>query len=150
MPLVYKILTLCPYEYHLPLGLSMKLLLRRSERQSAFGKPIFVLEVRAELSAEEMGWIDKFKFGPSLLYTRKGKPNFDPYTSGVSGVGALLLHYATDMTVSVNDLRQGKRIECKDIMEMLAAEEQIKEAAKNFGNVLRAASQFGGEEVVAI
>lgn len=126
----------------------MKLLLRRSERASTFGKPIYVLDVRAELSPEEIGWIDKFKFGPSFLYTRKGKPNVD--TSTVSGMGALLLHYATDMTVSVNDLRQGKRIECKDIMEMLAAEEQIKEAAKNFGSVLRAASQFGGEEVIAV
>lgn len=128
----------------------MKLLLRRSERQSTFGKPIYVLEVRAELSPEELGWIDKFKFGTSLLYSRKGKPNFDPYTIGVSGVGALLLHYATDMTVSVNDLRHGKRIECKEIMEMLAAEEQIREAAKNFGSVLKAASQFGGEEVIAV
>mgnify|MGYP001553457280 CR=1 FL=1 len=126
----------------------MKLLLRRSERQSTFGKPIYVLEVRAELSSEEISWIDKFKFGPSLLYSRKGKPNVDATT--VSGMGALLLHHATDMTVSVNDLRQGKRIECKDIMEMLAAEEQIKEAAKNFGSVLRAASQFGGEEVIAV
>lgn len=126
----------------------MKLLLRRSERQSTFGKPIYVLEVRAELSPEELGWIDKFKFGPSLLYSRKGKPNVD--TATLSGMGALLLHYATDMTVSVNDLRNGKRVECKDIMEMLAAEEQIKEAARNFGSVLRAASQFGGEEVIPI
>lgn len=126
----------------------MKLLLRRSERQSAFGKPIYVLDVRAELSPEETAWIDKFKFGPSLLYSRKGKPNVD--TTTFSGMGSLLLHYASDLTVSVNDLRHGKRIECKDIMEMLAAEEQIKEAARNFGSVLKAAAQFGGEEVVEL
>ncbi len=126
----------------------MNLLLRRSERSSAFGNPIYILDVRAELSAEEKGWIDKFRFGPSLLYTRKGKPAVDAMS--VTGVGALLFHFATDMTVSVNDLRNGKRIECKDIMEMLAAEEQIKEAAKNFGGVLRAAAQFGGEEVISI
>ena len=126
----------------------MKLILRRSERSSAFGKPIYILDVRAELSAEESGWIDKFKFGQSLLYSRKGKPNVD--TTTAAGVGALLLHYATDLTVSVNDLRNGKRIECKDIMEMLAAEAQIREAAQNFGQVLKAASQFGGEEVIAV
>ncbi len=37
----------------------MKLLLRRSERSSALGKLIFILEVRAELSDEERAWIDK-------------------------------------------------------------------------------------------
>jgi hypothetical protein len=42
----------------------------------------------------------------------------------------------------------GKRIECKDIVEMLAVEEQIKEAAKTFNAVLSAASHFGGEEVI--
>lgn len=129
-------------------GFLMKLLLRRSERSSVLGKPIFVLDIRAELSDEEKGWINKYKFGPSLLYTKKGKPNAD--TNTLAGVGAILLHYAMDLTVSVNDLVGGKRIECKDIMEMLAAEQQIKEAAQTFGTVLRAASQFGGEEVIPI
>jgi hypothetical protein len=126
----------------------MKLLLRRSERQSTFGKTIYILDIRAELSDEEKGWIDKYRFGNSLLYSKKGKPNAD--TTTFAGIGATLLHYALDLTVSVNDLVHGKKIECKDIMEMLAAEEQIKEAAKTFGSVLKAASQFGGEEVIAL
>ena len=126
----------------------MKLLLRRDERSSIMGKPIFVLEMRAELSEEERGWIQKYKFGPSLLYTKKGKPNAD--TNTLAGVGQILLHYAMDLTVSVNDLVNGKKIECKDIMEMLAVEAQIREAAQTFGNVLRAASQFGGEEVIEL
>ena len=54
------------------------------------------------------------------------------------------------MTVSVNDLLHGKRIEYWDILELLAAEEQIKEAAQTFGSVPRAATQFGGEEVIPI
>ena len=126
----------------------MKLLLRRGERAATFGKPVYVLTVRADLSEEEKGWIDKYKFGKSLLYTKKGRPNVD--TNTVAGVGALLLHYALDITVSVDDLRHGKTIECKDIVEMLAAEATIKEAAKTFANVLHAASQFGGEEVVEL
>ena len=124
----------------------MKLLLRRSERSSVMGKPIYILEVRVEVSQEERGWIDKYKFGPSLLYTKKGKPTGDPNT--LAGVGQNLLHYAMDLTVSVNDLVHGKKIECKDIMEMLAVEAQLREAAQTFGTVLRAASQFGGEEVI--
>lgn len=126
----------------------MKLLLRRSERTSVLGKPVYVLEMRAQLSDEEMGWIQKYKFGPSILYTKKGKPTGDNTTW--AGIGQNLLHYAMDLTVSVNDLVHGKKIECKDIMEMLAAEAQIREAAQNFGNVLKAASQFGGEEVIEL
>ena len=55
-----------------------------------------------------------------------------------------------NISVSVNDLVQGKRIECKSILEMLAVEDQIKEAALTFKQVLNAASHFGGEEVIAL
>jgi ubiquinone/menaquinone biosynthesis C-methylase UbiE len=44
----------------------------------------------------------------------------------------------------------GKRIECKDIVEMIAVCDQIKEAAQTFKAVLEAAAQFGGEEVLAL
>ena len=50
----------------------------------------------------------------------------------------------------MDDLTSGKRIECKDILEMLAVEDQIKEAAVTFRQVLSAAAHFGGEEVLAI
>ncbi|MEQ1618371.1 MAG: hypothetical protein ABMA00_00055 [Gemmatimonas sp.] len=127
----------------------MKLLLRRSERSSITGKPIYMLEVRTELSAEEGGWIEKYRFGNQHLYVKKPMPD-DANPTSWGGVGMMLLHHALNITVSVNDLKNGKKIECKDIMEMLAAEEQIKEAARNFAAVLRAASQFGGEEVIDI
>ncbi len=114
------------------------------------GKLIFILDVRAELSDEEKAWITKYRMGALQLYSKKPKPDFDPATIGVTGVGLLLLHHAMNISVTVNDLMNGKRIECKDIIEMLAAEDQVKEAAKAFGAVLRSASQFDGEEVIAI
>ncbi|MGA7673673.1 MAG: hypothetical protein WCA78_01345 [Rhizomicrobium sp.] len=126
----------------------MKLLLRRSERSSVLGKPVYILEVRVEVSQEERGWIEKYKFGPSILYSKKGKPTGDMNTW--AGIGQNLLHYAMDLTVSVNDLVHGKKVECKDIMEMLAVEAQIRESAQTFGNVLKAASMFGGEEVIEL
>jgi hypothetical protein len=55
-----------------------------------------------------------------------------------------------NISINVNDLANGKKVECKDIMEMLAVEEQIKEAAQTFKAVLTAAAQFGGEEVIEI
>jgi len=128
----------------------MKLLLRRSERSSVLGNPIYILEVRADLSQEERGWITKYKFGSVSLYSKRPQDFFDPKNASVAGVGLAILHHALNITVTVTDLVHGKRIECKNILEMLTAEEQIKEAARTFGNVLRAASQFDGEEVVAI
>lgn len=126
----------------------MNLLLRRSERSGVLGKLIFVLDVRAQLADEERGWIEKYRLGNCILYAKKPLPKVDLGTMG--GVGTALLHHALNLTVSVNDLQSGKRIECKDILEMLAAEEQITEAAQTFGKVLRAASQFDGEEVIPI
>jgi len=52
------------------------------------------------------------------------------------------------ISVSVRDLASGKTVECKDIVEMLAIEDQIKEAARTFAAVLAAAASFGGEHVV--
>ena len=55
-----------------------------------------------------------------------------------------------NISVSIDDLASGKRVECKDIVEMLAVEDQIKEAFKTFKLVLEAAATFGGEEIVAM
>lgn len=125
----------------------MKLLLRRDQRTSTFGKAIFTLDVRAEISPDERARIDKYKLGKELLYVRNTNVPDDP---GWKGVGKLLIFHALNITLSVNDLVSGKRIECKDILEMLAAENQIKDAATNFGRILEAASHFGGEEVIPI
>jgi hypothetical protein len=131
----------------------MKLLLRRSERATTFGNTMYILDVRADLSAEEQASVWKYKLGKTLLYSRNNPPpklDRDSVASVSLEIGARLLHHALNITVSVGDLMGGKRVECKDIMQMLAAVEQIKEAAQNFVSVLRAASQFGGEEVLEI
>ena len=70
--------------------------------------------------------------------------------SGLLGLASRLAFKAMTINVSVNDLASGKRIEVKDIVEMLAVEDQIKEAAQTFAQVLRAAAGFGGEEVIEI
>ena len=66
------------------------------------------------------------------------------------GVASRLAFKAMNISVTVDDLANGKRIECKDILEMLAVEEQIRDAAQTFKQILEAASHFGGEEVIAI
>lgn len=123
----------------------MKLLVRRNQRSGLLGKMIFTLEVRADLSQEERSAIDKYKLGDSVLYEKNTV--IDPGT-GLLGLASRLAFKAMNMSVSVKDLTNGKKLECKDIVEMLAVEDQIREAGKTFNAVLKAAQHFGGEEVV--
>ena len=125
----------------------MKLLLRRDQRSSLLGKAVFVLEVRAQLTDEERRSISTYKFGKALLYSR-GEIT-DP-GSGLLGLASRLAFHAANISVTVDDLANGKRIECKDILEMLAVQEQLKEAAANLKAILEAASHFGGEEVIEL
>jgi hypothetical protein len=123
----------------------MKLLLRRDQKSGLIGKITFSLTVRAELSGEEETAISKYKLGDTVLYERNTMT--DP-GSGLLGLASRIAFKAMNMSLSVKDLARGKTLECKDIVEMLAVEEQIREAGKTFNAVLTAALHFGGEEVI--
>lgn len=110
------------------------------------GKVIFTLEVRADLSDEELSNIRKYRLGDTMLYQSHEIQG----GSGLFGLASRLAFKAVTINVSVDDLTNGKRIEVKDIVEMLAVEDQIKEAARTFSQVLSAAAHFGGEEVIEI
>lgn len=127
----------------------MKVLLRRDQKAGmmGMGKIIFILEVRAELTADEQDKIKKYKLGDTVLYERT---TLAIGGTGLLGMAGRLAHRMVNLSLSVSDLENGKRVECKDIVEMLAAEQQIKEAAQTFKNVLDAAAHFGGEEVLEI
>lgn len=125
----------------------MKLLLRRDQETSGMVRKTvtFSLSVRAELSEKEQQNIQKYKLGETVLYARgelidKG--------AGLLGLASRVAFKMMNISVSVDDLANGKRVDCKDIMEMLAVEQQIKEAASNFKAVLDAAAHFGGDEVI--
>lgn len=123
----------------------MKVLLRRDQKQSGMigVKITFTLAVRAELSQEEKDNIRKYKLGDTVLYEKKN----------ISDAGGLLRHLAAKMlnlTISVNDLVNGKTVEVESIVEMIAAEIQIREACQTFKDALTAAAQFGGEEIITI
>ncbi|MHB8256602.1 MAG: hypothetical protein ACYDHY_14375 [Acidiferrobacterales bacterium] len=125
----------------------MKLLLRRDQKSGLIGKVTFTLAVRAEITSEEQNNIKKYKLGDTMLYERM---TMIEKGSGLLGLASRLAYKAINLTISVNDLSDGKKIDCKDIVEMLAVEDQIKEAAQTFKNVLQAAATFGGEEVVEL
>lgn len=125
----------------------MKVLLRRDQKAGmmGIGKIAFILDVRAELTGDEQANIKKYKLGDTMLYEKS--KIIDP-GSGLLGMASRLAIKAMNISVAVDDLIKGKQIECKDIVEMLAVEEQIKEACQTFKDVLTAAARFGGEEVI--
>ena len=126
----------------------MKLLLRRNQKSGlmGMGKVAFTLDVRADLTPDELSNIKKYKLGDTMLYQSHdivgGK--------GLLGIASRLAWKAITINISVDDLTKGKHIEIKDIVEMLAVEEHIKDAATTFAAVLAAAATFGGEEIVEL
>lgn len=125
----------------------MKLLLRRDQRSGLLGKVVFAIDVRADLSAEEKASIRKYKLGETVLYASH---EMTDRGSGLLGLASRLAFKALTISVSINDLVEGKRVECKDIVEMVAVEGQIREAARTFKDVLETAAHFGGEEVLEL
>lgn len=128
----------------------MKLSLWRYQKppvMKGLGTPTFLLDVRAEISDEEKAAIQKYQLGQTVLYERN---TLADRGSGLLGLASRAAFRAMNISVSVNDLANGKRIACKDVVEMLAVENQIKEACKTFKDVLTACTNFGGQEVVTI
>lgn len=125
----------------------MKLLLRRDQKSGFTGKITFILDVRAETTDEEKANIKKYKLGETMLYERN---KLGDQGSGLLGLASRAAFKMINLSVSVDDLSKGKQIECKDIVEMIAVEDQIKEASHTFHAVLKTAASFGGEEVVEI
>jgi len=124
----------------------MKVLLRREQRPGILGgTPVFSLTVRAQISDEEADNIKKYRLGACELYTNR---LFRPEVDSVKGFAKDLIAQAKATTLTVDDLWKGKKIDCKDIIEMLAIEEQIKNASAMFKAVLESAARFGGEEVL--
>jgi hypothetical protein len=125
----------------------MNLLLRRDQRVSRLGKMLFVLDARAQLSKDEVRAIQTHRFGKAILYARNGRGK---QAKSLPGLLSRLPLHAANISISVDDLANGKRIECRDILEMLAVQEQLKEAAANLKSLLEAARYFGGEEVIEL
>jgi hypothetical protein len=121
----------------------MELLLTRDQQSGMLGGIKFQLTAKAKLSSDESAAVKKYKMADTILYEKQGERP-DP-TSFMS----LARHRFTVPRIQVRDLVDGKTIETKDILEILDAEEQLKDSAKAFHRMLNAAATFGGETVHA-
>ena len=135
----------------------MKLKLRRNQQSGITGKVTFKLFFIVDLDADEAAALQKYKFGKHVVYeTPKGAAASEALkmASGLGGFGrGLAAHIAAkafDHILTVNDMLNGKEIICKDIDEMIAAEEQIKDACQTLSRILYMCQHFEGEEIIDI
>ena len=122
----------------------MELLISRDQKKGMLGMGAikFVLESRAKLTDEEATAVRKYKMGTTIVYE---KPN-DGFNA--KSLTSMLAHRFLVPRITVDELVSGKSIECADIVEILEAEDKIKEAAQVLHTMLKAAASFGGEEVI--
>ncbi|MDP4267623.1 MAG: hypothetical protein Q8880_09350 [Bacteroidota bacterium] len=110
----------------------MKLLLKKGQDKNILGGVSFVLEAKVELTPEEMNLVKENKAYREILLVKQVKI---PYSSGI-----------ISMDISVSSLMEGQQFRCKDIGEILATEDNIKESCIHFRKVLTAIKNFNKEE----
>ena len=138
----------------------MKLKLRRSQKSGLTGNVTFKLFFVVDLEVDEAAALKKYKFGKLVVYeTPKGAAVSEGLRAaasagGIGGMGrglaSAIAAKAFNHILTVNDMVDGKEIVCKDINEMIAAEEQIKDACISLARILHMCRHFDGEEIIDI
>jgi hypothetical protein len=120
-------------------------------------KVIFGLDARIHPSAEEQALIRRYKLGGEVVYASDTarKHAAAAVEASESGTFAGLAKTAMSagmasisLRCTIDSLCSGQRIECKDLPDLLAAEEAIVQACNNTKAFLEAAATFDGRELV--
>lgn len=137
----------------------MQLKLRRSQRAAGLmGKTVmFMLDARLDLNAEEEARVRKYKLGDLVIYnsasSRKHlegmvRAGADEGFGGFMGQMAHAAMARLSLNITVDGLVRGQHIECKDMDELLGAENAIRQAAQSTRGYLEIAETFDGREIV--
>jgi len=144
----------------------MQLKIQRSQRMGGVTGTVvlFCLDVRAEYSPDERTNISKYRLGKQVIYNsqaaRKHLDNMGVQldrtqhggtgerlaglAKGVASFALAALH----LNISIDSLGRGHHIECKDLNELMEAEEAVMEACRNLKAYLAVASTFNGSIVL--
>lgn len=126
----------------------MELLLTRSQR-TGLRAMVFVLNLRARLTDEEQANVQKYRLGKDILYQKESMKTDMVEGGWIRQLFTLLTAKARGHVFTANDLVKGRSIECKDIVEMIDTENQIRLAADTFYKILLICQSFDGEEVLS-
>ena len=136
----------------------MQLVLRRSQKTTGLMTKsiLFCLDARVDLSPEESSNVKRYGLASQVLYSSAtAKAHLDKAreqaTDGARGFLSSTVSFAMakmSLIITVSSLTAGHHIECKDLDELLGAEEAIKSACDNIRAYLEIASTFDGREIV--
>jgi hypothetical protein len=144
----------------------MQLMIQRSQRAGgALGDAVvFCLDVRADYSFAEQDSIRRYGLGPQVVYNSetarrylaKADGDLDRTQSSAArermaalARGALYLWMAKiNLNITVASLGRGHRIQCRDLEELLMAEDTVRFACKNVTRYLEIAATFDGRATV--
>ncbi len=144
----------------------MQLKIQRSQRVGGLASStvFFCLDVRADYSAQEAADVQRYRLDGQLVYAsraaRKHADTAKAHLAGSSagngwaqaagmarGLGSLALA-KLQLNITVASLGRGHHIECKDLEELLEAEDALRDACKNVTRYFEAASTFNGAETI--
>jgi hypothetical protein len=130
----------------------MKLKIQRSQRTTGVVSKsiLFCVDARVELTPQQQADVVKYKLGSQVIYnseaSKKHLANADA-RGGLKGLASLAMA-AMNLNITIDGLQRGQHIECKDLNEVCAAEEALKEACGNLKTNLDIAATFDGREIV--
>lgn len=133
----------------------MQLKIQRSQRMGGAmgGTVLFCLDVQADYSHPEADNIAKYKLGKQVVYNsraakrhiERAKDSADGGTvTGYIGGAVSLVRASLSLNISIDSLGRGQHIECKDLEELLEAEDAVMVACRMLKRFLETAATFNG------
>ena len=137
----------------------MQLKIKRTQKSSGLMSKtvVFCLDARLHLTDEEAENMKKYKLGDMVIYnSENSKKHLAAGSDAINSrsLGGAVKAYAhlamtkLSLNLSFNKLVDGTHIECKDMNELLGAEEAIGQACETAKVFLDTAETFDGREVV--
>lgn len=130
----------------------MRLKLIRSQRTTGMvnKKVLFILNAEVSYSSVEQASIKKYNLGSQIIYNSEAaRRHAANAASGglIKGLTSAALSHMS-LSITIDSLARGHEVECKDLDELLEAEEAIRGSCENLIKYLEVAECFDGREEV--
>lgn len=128
----------------------IRLKIRRSQAKTYIRGAQFNVHFITELSPEAQNAVSHYRFGRVVLYQKPLELKISFNLLVALWRAFWLWITRSRWQITVNDLAKGRTVKCRDILEVLQVEEDIRAATEVFAEILRTAAWFGGEEVIEL
>src|SRR5947208_17047345 len=111
----------------------MQLKLQRSQREGGVisKNVIFCLDARVQLTQQEQANVNRYRLGNQVIYNSQAARKHLDNANAAGAQGSYFKSLASvalaaiNLNISIDSLQRGQHIECKDLDELLGAEEAL-------------------------